>query len=244
MAKIVLVGSNSELGNATARKFMNERPDLYGSVFRVGRSAETSDLVWHPVSADTDEILEVINQCNLKRGDLVIIAIAKLVEGIIQPSIESLRESEVFESITVTATIPSVLTVGFVRKFESLGDGSLILFSSAAAFPPLAANIFYSASKLALDKIASELGRSASRSGVKVSIVRPGFVPTPMNAKRKPTAFATTVEQVAADIYKKHPQRVIWSPASLRAVTAMMRFFPLLRRRANQVIISSMQNLN
>ena len=75
--------------------------------------------------------------------------------------------------------------------------GTLVVLSSVAAERPRAANAVYGAAKAGLDALAQGLSDSLAGSGVRVLVVRPGFVRTRMTEGLKPAPFATTPEAVA-----------------------------------------------
>ena len=85
-----------------------------------------------------------------------------------------------------------------LRQLRRRGEGTLVLLSSVAAERPRAANPIYGASKAGLDALAQGLSDAIASSGVRVLVVRPGFVKTRMTANLKPARFATTPDVVAS----------------------------------------------
>jgi decaprenylphospho-beta-D-erythro-pentofuranosid-2-ulose 2-reductase len=79
-----------------------------------------------------------------------------------------------------------------------------------------------------MDAFAQGLGDSLVTSGVKVTIVRPGFVHTAMTRGLDPAPFAATVEQVAEGVLEglRKGRQVIWVPSILRYVFAILRVLP------------------
>ena len=72
------------------------------------------------------------------------------------------------------------------------------MLSSVAAERPRAGKAIYGAAKAGLDALAQGLADAVRGSGVRVLVVRPGFVSTRMTAGLNPAPFATTAEAVAA----------------------------------------------
>ncbi len=70
-----------------------------------------------------------------------------------------------------------------LRQLRRRGEGTLVLLSSVAAERPRAANPIYGASKAGLDALAQSLSDAIASSGVRVLVVRPGFVKTRMTAE-------------------------------------------------------------
>ena len=77
------------------------------------------------------------------------------------------------------------------------GAGTLVVLSSVAAERPRASNAIYGAAKAGLDSLAQGLADATAGSGVRVLVVRPGFVTTRMTAGLEPAPFATTPQAVA-----------------------------------------------
>ena len=80
------------------------------------------------------------------------------------------------------------------------GEGTLVVLSTVAVERPRASNAIYGAAKAGLDALAQAVADGIASSGVRVLVVRPGFVKTRMTAGRSPAPFATTSETVAEAI--------------------------------------------
>ncbi|HTN81635.1 MAG TPA: SDR family NAD(P)-dependent oxidoreductase, partial [Acidimicrobiales bacterium] len=86
----------------------------------------------------------------------------------------------------------------------------------------------YASSKAGLDAFAQGLALDLEGTGVEVTIVRPGFVRTPMTAAMNAAPLATTPESVADDIVRglETGARVVWSPWPTRVMTGVARRLP------------------
>lgn len=124
--------------------------------------------------------------------------------------------------------------VPLAERMRAQGHGSIVVFSSVAAERPRRANFVYGASKAGLDAFAQGLGDSLHGSGVRVIVVRPGFVETKMTAGREPAPFATTPDVVAAAVMEglRRGAHTVWAPPRLRWVMSVLRHLPrpLFRR--------------
>lgn len=79
--------------------------------------------------------------------------------------------------------------------------GQLALVSSVAAYVGLPRGVAYNPSKAAVVSLAEALADDLGRFGVKVNIVNPGFVETPMTAVNKfPMPWIMTADEAAARI--------------------------------------------
>jgi decaprenylphospho-beta-D-erythro-pentofuranosid-2-ulose 2-reductase len=115
-----------------------------------------------------------------------------------------------------------------LRKLREQGSGTLIVLSSVAAERARASNAVYGAAKAGLDALAQGLADSCAGTGVRVLVVRPGFVRTRMTAGLKPAPFATTPEAVADATVRALEGRAhtVWVPRALRLVFAVLRHVP------------------
>ncbi len=113
-------------------------------------------------------------------------------------------------------------------RFVEQGQGHLVVISSVAACRPRANNAVYAATKAGIDTLARGLGDGLASDAVTVTVVRPGYVASPMTEGLAPAPFATTPERVAADIVRGMRRRaaVVWSPPILRPVVAAMTRLP------------------
>lgn len=119
-------------------------------------------------------------------------------------------------------------TLASLNVLRGEPNGTLIVISSIAAVRPRVGNLIYGASKAGLDAFVTELVAPASEVGVRVVLVRPGFVHSRMTEGLEPAPFATTPEEVAADLVKglKDSRSVIHSPAVLSAVGSVLKNLP------------------
>ncbi|MFH1138678.1 MAG: SDR family NAD(P)-dependent oxidoreductase [Pseudomonadota bacterium] len=69
-----------------------------------------------------------------------------------------------------------------VRWMKETGGGRIVLFSSVAALTPTPGAIGYSAAKGGVNMLARSLAVEAARSNIRVNVIAPGYVETPMLA--------------------------------------------------------------
>jgi decaprenylphospho-beta-D-erythro-pentofuranosid-2-ulose 2-reductase len=103
-----------------------------------------------------------------------------------------------------------------------------VVLSTVAAERARASNAIYGAAKAGLDALAQGLADATAGAGVRVLVVRPGFVKTRMTAGLPPAPFATTPEAVAEAVVRALPRRAqtIWVPGHLRFIFAVLRHIP------------------
>jgi short-subunit dehydrogenase len=121
----------------------------------------------------------------------------------------------------------SLLTV-LATTMRTAGTGTIIVFSSVAGVRVRRANYVYGSAKAGLDGFASGLADALHGSGVRLLIVRPGFVIGRMTAGMTPAPFSSTPPQVADATAKalSRGRRVVWIPWQLRPLFFGMRALP------------------
>lgn len=122
----------------------------------------------------------------------------------------------------VSAAIP------IVRHLRAQGHGVLVVLSSVAAQRARQSEYLYAASKAGLDIFFQGLREGLCGSGVRVLLVRPGFVVTKMNEGRQAKPWAVKPEAVAESIVQgleRHAD-TIWVPSFLRWAMLIMQHLP------------------
>jgi decaprenylphospho-beta-D-erythro-pentofuranosid-2-ulose 2-reductase len=120
------------------------------------------------------------------------------------------------------------LLLAFGEAMRRKGSGTLVVLSSVAAVRPRRFNSVYGATKAALDAFARGYADSLHGSGVRVLLVRPGFVTGRMTAGMRPAPLATTPEGVGAAVAKavRGGGSVVWVPAPLAGLATVMKLIP------------------
>ena len=120
------------------------------------------------------------------------------------------------------------------RALRERGGGQIVVLSTVAAERPRRANFVYGAAKAGLDALARGIGDDLHDEGVRVLVVRPGFVHTRMTRGLAPPPLACDPEEVARAVALglDGSAQTIWVPRALRWVMLVMRLLPrsLFRR--------------
>jgi short-subunit dehydrogenase len=106
--------------------------------------------------------------------------------------------------------------------------GTLVVFSSIAGARVRRANYVYGSAKAGLDGFASGLADALHGTGVRLLIVRPGFVIGRMTEGMTPAPLSSTPSQVAAATARAlaKGRRTVWIPWALGPASAVMRLLP------------------
>lgn len=156
--------------------------------------------------------------------DLVVVASGVLGHA----DIDRLSPSEVGELLAVDFTGPAAAITAFARLLREQGRGVIVVFSSVAGLRVRRENFVYGAAKAGLDGFCQGLSDALAGTGVRIVIVRPGFVATKMTSGRRPAPLATTKEDVADAIIGALSERkeVVVVPAILRPLFAVLVHLP------------------
>jgi decaprenylphospho-beta-D-erythro-pentofuranosid-2-ulose 2-reductase len=156
--------------------------------------------------------------------DLVISAAGVLAD---QATLERdpLRAGTLVET-NFTGHVTTLLAVA--ARLRAQGRGTIVVLSSVAAIRPRKFNLVYGAAKAGLDAFARGLADSLHGSGVRVLLVRPGFVIGRMTEGMAPAPLATTPPAVGAAVAGALAGRrdTVWVPPSLALLAGAMRVIP------------------
>jgi decaprenylphospho-beta-D-erythro-pentofuranosid-2-ulose 2-reductase len=136
----------------------------------------------------------------------------------------------------VEANFVGAVSVGvpLAQRLRAQGHGVVVALSSVAGERVRRSNFVYGSSKAGFDGFFQGLGDALAGSGVRVMIVRPGFVYTKMTAGMKAAPLSTSAEKVAGAIVDglRREREVVWVPSALRVVMSVLRHVPrpLFRR--------------
>jgi len=235
--RVLLVGGSSEIGLAVVRRLAAEGPV---AACLLGRDQERLSAAarWLAergvrrvgiVAADAAELdahAEAVGQAFGDAGgfDVVILAVGRLGA---QAGLDA-DPREAAEVMRVTFLGTGSLLLECLRRLRDQGRGTLVVLSSVAAERPRAGNAVYGAAKAGLDALAQGLADATAGTGVRVLVVRPGFVRTRMTAGLQPAPMAVTPERVADATVKALTGRAhtVWVPGRLRFVFAVLRHVP------------------
>lgn len=230
--KVLLIGGTSEIGQAILAA-LDLTPDT--EVVLAGRDAErmraAAGGLRARVTALTYDATDSAAQVDLPAAafageppDLVISA-----AGILTPQAEldaDPRQAAVLIDTNFTSHVAALL--GIAARLRQAGRGTIVVLSSVAAVRPRKANFVYGAAKAGLDAFARGLADALHGTGVRVLIVRPGFVTGRMTAGMAPAPLASTPAQVGAAVAAALASnaRSVWVPRSVGMLAIAMRIIP------------------
>jgi NAD(P)-dependent dehydrogenase (short-subunit alcohol dehydrogenase family) len=236
VARTVLVlGGRSEIGLAVAKRLADGATVVLAARRSGELDAEEEQLraagagAVDRVEFDADDLdshrgvlLDVVRRHG--RLDVVVVAF-----GILGDQARAERDPAHAVEIVHTDYVAHVaVLLHLAAILREQGSGTIVVFSSVAGARVRKANFVYGSAKAGLDGFASGLADSLHGSGVRLVLVRPGFVIGRMTAGMKPAPFSSTPDQVAdATVAALRSGRdEVWVPAVLRPVFAVLRHAP------------------
>ena len=122
----------------------------------------------------------------------------------------------------VSVLVPTVVAL------KRQGHGTIVVLSSVAGERARKSNFVYGASKAGLDAYCQGLGDSLVGTGVRLMIVRPGFVHSKMTDGLAAAPLATDPDHVAETILAglSRGSEIVWAPGPLRFVMSALRHVP------------------
>ncbi len=108
------------------------------------------------------------------------------------------------------------------------GQGTIVVLSSVAAVRPRKANFVYGAAKSGLDAFARGLADSLHGTGVRVLLVRPGFVTGRMTEGMSSAPLSSTPAQVGEAVAAalRGTSGQVWVPRALGPAAVALRLLP------------------
>lgn len=240
---MLLLGGTSEIGLAIVTELqaraprevalLGRNPAALGEAEQRLHAAGCARTVALQVDAlASDSHADVLERAFSELGgvDIAILAVGVLGErGGLPTDVDAALE--VLQANVVGA---GSLLMRTARLMRERGGGAIVVLSSVAAERPRRANAVYGAAKAGLDALARGLGDDLQDEGVRVLVVRPGFVHTRMTEGLAAAPLSTTPEVVAREVARglDGAAQTIWVPRALRLLMLVMRLLPrpLFRR--------------
>lgn len=234
---VLVLGGGSDIGRAVCLRLIQGRTrtvilagrpeDGMESVAAdlVAAGATTVEIV-HWDATDVQSHAKVIGEVFEQFGDIDLVYAPAGILG----SQEAFEADPAFAAAAVQINFGGLVSASLVvaERLKAQGHGVLILMSTVAGLRARKDNFVYGSTKAGLDAFGQGLGDSLVGTGVKVMVVRPGFVHTKMTEGMKPAPFSTTPEKVAEQITDALAKgtEVVWAPPVLKFPFFVFRLLP------------------
>jgi decaprenylphospho-beta-D-erythro-pentofuranosid-2-ulose 2-reductase len=189
-----------------------------------GGSATIVPLRWDAADPASGE--QVVSAAAAALGDIDLVLVAAGILGD-QAKAEAHVDHAV-EILSVNLVGVAAALLPAAQQLRTQGHGWIVVYSSVAGLRGRRANFVYGASKAGLDALSEGLQAALAGSGVRLLVVRPGFVRTRMTAHMKDGPLPTTpdvVGQAVADAIRKG-REVVHVPRLLGPLFAGFRLLP------------------
>jgi decaprenylphospho-beta-D-erythro-pentofuranosid-2-ulose 2-reductase len=241
--RVLLIGGSSEIGLAIVRRLAVEGPV---TVALLGRDRDRLEAASRSLAqqgiptaatevADADDVAAhepAVARASEALGgvDIAVLAVGRLGA---QAGLDA-DPDEAIEVMRVNFVGAGSLLLAALRRLRAQDRGTMVVLSSVAGERVRASNAIYGAAKAGIDGLAHALADATAGTGVRVLVVRPGFVTTRMTAGLDPAPMSVTADEVALATVQALAGRAptIWVPGRLRFVFAILRHLPraLFRR--------------
>jgi decaprenylphospho-beta-D-erythro-pentofuranosid-2-ulose 2-reductase len=228
---ILVLGGNSDIARAIVAELSSPALKTVVLACRDAASADTSgfasDVEIATITFDaTKHALHasMIEEVAAEHGDLDVVIQAFGQLGL------DVADDPVAAANLVTVNYAGAVSSGLAvaAQLRKQGHGTLVVLSSVAGVRTRASNFVYGSTKAGQDAFATGLGHSLHGSGANVMTVRPGFVRSSMTKGMQEAPFTIDVSDVAKAVANglKKGSSVVWAPAKLRGVFALLKFAP------------------
>ncbi len=230
--RVLLLGGASEIGQEILAALGLPRE---AEVILAGRDEErmvaaagslpcrVRTLCYDAVAVDTHQA--VVDKAFAAGPVDLVIAAAGILAAQATLDQDPLRAARLVET-NFTGHVTTLL--GAAARLRSQGHGTIVVLSSVAAIRPRRFNYVYGAAKAGLDAFARGLADALHGTGVRVLLVRPGFVTGRMTRDMPPAPLPTTPGRVGQAVASGLAGRaaVVWVPRRLGVLAAVLRLVP------------------
>jgi decaprenylphospho-beta-D-erythro-pentofuranosid-2-ulose 2-reductase len=232
---LLLLGGTSDIALAVARQYAGRRGlrvvlAARPTERRSAAGAELTELGCSVTEVDLDARDHDSHAATIDAafagGD---IDIAVVAFGILGEAERAWTDADhALELAEVNYAAPVHLGVLLAGRMRAQGHGYIVALSSVAGERVRRSNFVYGSTKAGFDGFFGGLGEALRPHGVRVLVVRPGFVRSKMTEGRKEMPGAVTPDQVAKAIVDgvTSKRELIWVPGTMRLVMSGLRHVP------------------
>ena len=238
---IIITGASSGIGRSLAIEYSKQSRNILLIGRDKTRLSETLKLCNKQCNVlteiinvkDTKSITKLINNFDKNSPIDLLIANAGISAGTGTKG-EGIDQLKEIYDINIYGVINSIYPA--IERMTIRQKGQIVIMSSMSAFTPIPSAPAYSSSKQCISFLGLALRENLRKNNIKLSIIYPGFIRTPMTDKNKfKMPFLMPVEKAAEKIIKeisKNKKQIIF-PKSTYCLTL---FFNLLPNAIRQFI--------
>ena len=232
--RVLLLGGASEIGQEIltalrlppeAQVILAGRDEARMAAAARPLSCRVRTLAYDAVALDTHQ--SVVDQAFAEGPVDLVIAAAGVLAAQDTLDHDPLAAGRLVET-NFTGHVTTLLAAA--ARLRAQGHGTIVVLSSVAAIRPRKFNYVYGAAKAGLDAFARGLADGLHGTGVRVLLVRPGFVTGRMTRDMPPAPLATTPaavgRAVASALAGPAGQAAVWVPPQLGLLAVLLRLVP------------------
>jgi len=234
---VLVLGGGSDIALATVHRLVERRartvvlaahhPDRLVDAADALRAAGATTVEVVPFDADaTDTHSALVDDLFDRFGDFDVVLVAFGVLGDQARAEQDVAAALEIARVNYLGTVSVAVPVA--HRLRAQGHGTIVALSSVAGERVRRSNFVYGSSKAGMDGFLQGLGDSLVGSGVKVLVVRPGFVRSKMTEGMDEAPLSTTPDAVADAIVTglARGSETVWVPGALRYVMMVLRHVP------------------
>lgn len=234
--RVLLLGGTSDIAGAVATRFAADRPglDVVLAARPTDRRSRAADVLrsrgCRVVEVDFDAVDRVGHATTLDRafedGDVDVALVAFGLLGDAERAWQEVDHAAELADVNFTAAVTTGVLLA--ERMKAQGHGTVVALSSVAGERPRRSNFVYGSTKAGMDAFYTGLGEALRENGVRVVVVRPGFVRSKMTAGLEPAPLSQTPEQVADIVVAavRAGRESVWAPRPMRYVMSALRHVP------------------
>ena len=229
--KIWITGASSGIGKAVAEKFASEGWMVAASARRqeiLNKMAENQNIFAYPLDVIQKENVTKIFNNIIK--DFKNVDICLFCSGTYDPKLEQEINIEQNKFVMETNYFGVLNCIKAVETyFKNKKSGQISIVSSVAAYRGLPNSSGYGPSKAALTNLTESIYFDFKKHNVKISLVSPGFIKTPLTDKNEfPMPFIRSPEFAADKIFQGLTKKNIFEIHFPLGLTLTLKFLRIL----------------
>jgi short-subunit dehydrogenase len=238
---IWIIGGTSGIGLAIAKNLVTKGCQVIISGRDIEKTKNWQDKNLYQIALDVNfhnqwqEAIDKISQIGLRVTNIIFAA------GYYQPMNLANFDCNIATNILQTNLGSMVNLVDLICQNPNnlfCEGGELVIISSVASYCGMKNSLFYGASKAGLSHLADSLAIELSAKNIRVRLVNPGFVATPMTAKNQfKMPFIISAEE-AANIIVAKLEKSAFEIAFPTLFTKMIRLFSYLPQKIRVMLFS------
>jgi len=232
--KIWITGASSGIGKALAQKFASEGWKVAVSARRkeiLNEMANNENITSYPLDVtDQNQINDVFSKIINEFGSLDLCVFSS---GTYDPKLEQEINIKQNKFVMETNFFGVLYCIKSVEKyFKERQHGHISIVSSIAAYRGLPNSSGYGPSKAALTNLAESLYFDFKKHNVRISLVSPGFIKTPLTDKNEfPMPFIKSPEFAAEKMFNGLTKSKAFEIHFPKALTLLLKFLRILPYR-------------